>query len=113
MPVAPVKLLACPGGSVTRNALKLSGTSTTVGSLVAAITVRTIVGEAGAVCATAAAAREAAPRSTEAMAETVRACIIASSDTGHGMAAAVCGHAPGPAAHLRPSTRSGPCAPGV
>src|SRR4051794_32668755 len=92
MPVAPVKLLACPGGSVTRNTLKLSGTSTTVGSWVAAITVRTIVGEAGAVCATAAAAREAAPRSTEAMAETVRACMIASSDIEDGMVVAVCRH---------------------
>src|SRR5713226_10068239 len=45
------KALLSPGIRVTLTALKWSGTSVTVGSLVAATTVRVIAGGAGVVCA--------------------------------------------------------------
>src|SRR2546429_6423706 len=64
MPSAPEKLLASPGRMVTVRALKCSGTATTVGSLVAATTVRVIAGGAGVVCAVAGATTDAALSST-------------------------------------------------
>src|SRR6266702_8131320 len=51
MPLAAETPLFSPGGRVTLTALKWSGTSVTVGSLVAATTVRVIADGAGAVCA--------------------------------------------------------------
>src|SRR5258705_13533044 len=51
MPLAAETPLFSPGGRVTLTALKWSGTSVTVGSLVAATTVRVIAGAAGGVCA--------------------------------------------------------------
>src|SRR6266436_9346810 len=51
MPVAAETPLFSPGGRVTLTALKWSGASMTVGSLVAATTVRVIADGAGAVCA--------------------------------------------------------------
>src|SRR5438132_918739 len=53
MPFAAETLLFPPGRIVTRSALKWSGPSTTLGSLVAAITVRVIVDGGGGVCAAA------------------------------------------------------------
>src|SRR6266849_931298 len=63
MPLAAETLLAAPGGTVTLAASKYNGRSVTVGSLVAAITVRAIADGAGVVCASAATARAAAPKS--------------------------------------------------
>src|SRR5712675_1326903 len=51
MLLAAETLLFSPDGRVTLTALKWSGTSVTVDSLVAAITVRAIAGGAGVVCA--------------------------------------------------------------
>jgi hypothetical protein len=56
--------LFSPGGRVTLTALKKSGTSVTLGSLVAATTVRVIAGGAGVVCAAAGAASAIAPSSS-------------------------------------------------
>src|SRR5580704_18046342 len=64
MPLAAKTPLFSPGGRVTPTALKWSGTSVTVGSLVAAITVRVIAEGAGVVCAAAAAASAIAPSSS-------------------------------------------------
>src|SRR5437867_1709842 len=50
---APEKLAASPGRMATDRALRCSGTATTVGSLVAATTVRVIAAGAGVVCAVA------------------------------------------------------------
>jgi hypothetical protein len=49
--MAPETLLVSFGGSVTLTALKCSGASVTVGSLVAAITVRVIAAGCGVGCA--------------------------------------------------------------
>src|SRR6202051_5403243 len=51
MPLAANAPLFSPGVRVTLTALKWSGSSVTVGSLVAATTVRVIAGGAGVVCA--------------------------------------------------------------
>src|SRR6266702_1818637 len=51
MPLAAETPLFSPGGRVTLTALKWSGTSVTVGSLVAATNVRVIVVGVGVVCA--------------------------------------------------------------
>src|SRR5216684_993292 len=59
MPLAAETLLFSPDGIVTLTALKKSGTSVTVGSLAAAMTVRVIAGGAGVVCAAAAEAPSA------------------------------------------------------
>src|SRR5271167_2593536 len=64
MPLAGKGALFSPGVRVTLTALKWSGTSVTVGSLVAATTVRVIAGGAGVVCAAAEAASAIAPSST-------------------------------------------------
>src|SRR6516165_10522673 len=64
MPFAPEKLVASPGRMVTLTALKCSGPPTTVGSLVAATTVRVIAGGAAVVCAIAGAATSAALSNT-------------------------------------------------
>src|SRR5260221_2512615 len=61
MPSAAETPLFSPGGRVTPTALKWSGTSVTVGSLVAAITVRVIAEGVGVVCAAAEAASATAP----------------------------------------------------
>src|SRR5215469_4039401 len=57
MPLAADRLLLPPGWRVTRMALKWSGVSTTLGSLVAATIVRVIAGALGVVCADAESAR--------------------------------------------------------
>jgi hypothetical protein len=64
MPLAAETLLCSPGGSVTLTTLKWSGTSVTVGSLVAATTVRVMADGAGVVCAVAEAASAIAPSSS-------------------------------------------------
>src|ERR1700722_1925850 len=64
MPLAAETPLSSPGGSVTLTTLKWSGTSVTVGSLVAAITVRVIADGGGVVCAAAEAASAIAPSSS-------------------------------------------------
>jgi ascorbate-specific PTS system EIIC-type component UlaA len=61
MLLAAETLLFSPDGIVTLTALKKSGTSVTVGSLAAAITVRVIAGGAGVVCAAAEAPSAIAP----------------------------------------------------
>ena len=58
-------LLFSPDGSETLTALKWSGTSVTVDSLAAAITVRVIAGGAGVVCATAEAPSDIAPSDSD------------------------------------------------
>jgi hypothetical protein len=63
MPLAAKAPLFSPGVRVTLTALKWSGTSVTVGNLVAATTVRVIAGGAGVVCAVAEAASATAPSS--------------------------------------------------
>jgi hypothetical protein len=62
MPVPGATLLFSPRGMVTATALKWSGTSVTVGSLVAAITVRVIADGAGGVCALAETASVSRPK---------------------------------------------------
>ena len=62
--IPPEKLAASPARMATDRALRCSGTATTVGSLVAATTVRVIAGGAGVVCAVAGAAKDAALSST-------------------------------------------------
>src|ERR1700722_19396344 len=64
MPLAAATLLLSPGGKVTLTALKYSGTSVTVGSLVAATNARVIAGGAGAFCATTGAASAIVPSSS-------------------------------------------------
>lgn len=64
---------------VTLIALKCSGAATTVGSLVAATTVRVIAGGAGVVCAAAGAARDAALSNT---APKILTCMIISCHSG-------------------------------
>src|SRR6266481_7033456 len=61
MPLAAETLLFSFGGSVTFTALKWAGASVTVGSLVAAITIRVIAGGVGAVCAVPVAGSATAP----------------------------------------------------
>jgi hypothetical protein len=61
MPLVGKGALLSPGVRVTLTALKWSGTSVTVGNLVAATTVRVIAGGAGVVCAVAEAANATAP----------------------------------------------------
>jgi len=56
MLLAAERLLLSPGGRVTLTALKESGTSVTVGNLIAAITVRVIAAGGGVDCAAAAVA---------------------------------------------------------
>src|SRR5216683_4797083 len=63
MPSAAETSLFSPGWRVTLTALKCSGTSVTVGSLVAATTVRVIAGGAGVVCAVPDAGSAIAPSS--------------------------------------------------
>src|SRR5271169_7107232 len=63
MPLAARARLFSPGGSVTLTALKWSGASVALGSLVAATTVRAIAGGAGGVCAAADTASITAPSS--------------------------------------------------
>src|SRR5215469_5505670 len=63
MPLAADRLLFPPGWRVTRMALKWSGVSTTLGSLVAATIVRVIAGAVGVVCADADSARAVAANS--------------------------------------------------
>jgi hypothetical protein len=63
MPLAAKAPLFSLGVRVTLTALKWSGTSVTVGNLVAATTVRVIAGGAGVVCAVAEAASATAPSS--------------------------------------------------
>src|SRR3981189_1178145 len=75
MPLAAETPLFSPGGRVTLTALKWSGTSVTVGSLVAATTVRVIAGGAGAVCAAPEAGSAIAPSSSSSV---VLNCMIAS-----------------------------------
>src|SRR5262249_62029213 len=64
MPLAADRLLFPPGWRVTRTALKYSGVSTTLGSLVAAKIVRVIAGALGVVCAVAGSAIAVAWHST-------------------------------------------------
>src|ERR1700716_2609240 len=75
MLLAAETLLFSPDGRVTLTALKYSGTSVTVGSLVAAITVRVIAGGAGVVCAVPEAGSAIAPSNSSAV---VLNCMIAS-----------------------------------
>src|ERR1700732_3838303 len=63
MPLAAETPLFSPEARVTLTALKWSGTSVTVGSLVAATTVRVIASGAGVVCATPEAGCAIAPSS--------------------------------------------------
>src|ERR1700691_1474078 len=64
MPLAAETSLFSYGWRVTLTALKWSGTSVTVDSLVAAITVRVIAGGAGVVCAVPAAGSAIAPNNS-------------------------------------------------
>src|SRR5438477_12693899 len=64
MLLAAATPLFSPGGRVTLTALKWSGTSVTVGSLVAATTVRVMAGGGGVVCAAAEPTRATAPSNT-------------------------------------------------
>src|SRR6266850_788834 len=75
MPLAAETPLFSPGGRVTLTALKWSGTSVTVGSLVAATTVRVIAGGAGVVCAVPEAGSAIAPSNRSPV---VLKCMIAS-----------------------------------
>src|SRR6266851_3081251 len=75
MPLAAEMLRFSFGSRVVRTALKWSGTSVTVGSLVAATTVRVIAGGAGAVCAAPEAGSAIAPSSSSSV---VLNCMIAS-----------------------------------
>src|SRR5882724_39415 len=75
MPLAAETPLFSPGGRVTLTALKWSGTSVTVGSLVAATTVRVIAGGAGGVCAAPEAGSAIAPSSSSPV---ILNCMIAS-----------------------------------
>src|SRR6267142_2067621 len=75
MPLAAETPLFSPGGRVTLTALKWSGRSVTVGSLVAAITVRVIASGAGVVCAAPEAGSTIAPSNSSPV---VLNCIIAS-----------------------------------
>src|SRR6266481_3658831 len=75
MPLATETLLFVSGGRVMLTALKWSGTSVTVGSLLAAITVRVIAGGAGVVCAIPAAGSAIAPTNNSPI---VLNCMIAS-----------------------------------
>src|SRR3977135_976994 len=72
---APETLAASPGRMVTLMALKCSGTATTVGSLVAATTVRVVAGGAGVVCAVPEARSAIAPSNSS---PGVLNCMIAS-----------------------------------
>src|SRR6476661_4911679 len=75
MPSAAETLLLAFGCSVMLTALKWSGTSVTVGSLVAAITVRVIAGGAAVVCAAPEAGSAIAPSNSSPV---VLNCMIAS-----------------------------------
>src|SRR6266478_3045986 len=75
MPLAAETLLFSPGRRVMLTALKWSGTSVTVGSLVAATTVRVIAGAAGVVCEVAEAGSAIAPSNRSPV---VLKCMIAS-----------------------------------
>src|SRR5271166_2904077 len=75
MPLAAKGLLFSPGVRVTLTALKWSGTSVTVGSLVAATTVRVIAGGVGVVCAVPEAGSAIAPSNSSPV---VLNCMIAS-----------------------------------
>src|ERR1700716_4468644 len=75
MLLAAETLLFSPDGRVTLTALKWSGTSVTVGSLVAAITVRVIAGGAAVVCAAPEAGSAIAPSNSSPV---VLNCMIAS-----------------------------------
>src|SRR6202045_4489409 len=75
MPLAAETSLFSSGWKVTLTALKWSGTSVTVGSLVAATTVRVIAGGAGVVCAVTGAGSAIAPSNSSPI---VLNCMIAS-----------------------------------
>src|SRR5258708_7513803 len=75
MPLAAETLLLSPGWRVMLTALKWSGTSVTVGSLVAVTTVRVIAGGAGVVCAAPEAGSAIAPSNNSPV---VLNCMIAS-----------------------------------
>src|ERR1700675_1547408 len=75
MPLAAETSLFSSGWRVTLTALKWSGTSVTVGSLLAATTVRVIVGGAGVVCAIPEAGSAIAPSNSSPV---VLNCMIAS-----------------------------------
>src|ERR1700730_14510874 len=75
MSLAAESLLYSFGARVMLTALKWTGTSVTVGSLVAAITVRVIAGEAGVVCAAPEAGSAIAPNNSSPV---VLICMIAS-----------------------------------
>src|SRR6202790_3928488 len=75
MPVAAETSVFSYGWRVTLTALKWSGTSVTVGSLVAATTVRVIAGGAGVVCAVPGAGSAIAPSNNSPV---VLNCMIAS-----------------------------------
>src|SRR5271166_5853271 len=75
MPLAAKGLLFSPGVRVTLTALKWSGTSVTVGSLVAATTVRVIAGGVGVVGAVPEAGSAIAPSNSSPV---VLNCMIAS-----------------------------------
>src|SRR5712671_506870 len=75
MPLAAKAPLFSPGIRVTLTALKWSGTSVTVGNLVAATTVRVIAGGAGVVCAVPEAGSAIAPSNSSPV---VLNCMIAS-----------------------------------
>src|SRR5882672_6047128 len=75
MPLAAETLLLSSGRRVMLTALKWSGTSVTVGSLVAATTVRVIAGAAAVVCAVAEAGSPIAPSNRSPV---VLKCMIAS-----------------------------------
>src|SRR5258708_8533963 len=77
MPLAAETLLLSPGWRVMLTALKWSGTSVTVGSLVAVTTVRVIAGGAGVVCAAPEAGSPIAPSNNSPV---VLNCMIASHD---------------------------------
>src|SRR3984893_12773250 len=75
MPLAAETSLFASGRRVTLTALKCSGTSVTVGSLVAATTVRVIAGGVGVVCAVAKTGSAIAPSNNSPV---VLNCMIAS-----------------------------------
>src|SRR5258708_35037752 len=75
MPLAAETLLRSSGWRVILTALKSSGTSVTVGSLVAATTVRVIADGAGVVCTAPEAGSAIAPSNSSSI---VLNCIIAS-----------------------------------
>src|ERR1700741_432464 len=76
MPLAGETPLFWSGGRVTLTALKWSGASVTVGSLVPATTVRVTAGEVGVVCAVPEAGNTIAPSNSSPV---VLNCMIASS----------------------------------